>query len=114
MNNTNENAISTALNSFPSAKDFADQVQKKRQAIRADDRAAADRWIVSTLLPRVNLTIASTSATHTPCSVSLSFEGSELTGHDMCTMQSRVKEFLVEKGYSDIKFDEKNLKFTIK
>ena len=109
-NNPNHEALSL----FPTAKEFNDQVQAKRLAIRADDEAAADRWIISTILPKVNLTIATTTANHFPKTVSVPFEGTELAGHDVTTMQSRIRSFLTDKGYTDITFKDNCVTFYAK
>ena len=108
------NPACEALSLFPTAKDFNDQVHAKRMAIRADDEAAAERWILSTVLPKVNLTIATATANYVPKTISVPFEGTELAGHDVTTVQSRIRSFLTEKGYTDISFKENCVTFYAK
>ena len=103
-----------ALAQFPTAKEFNDQVYAKRMAIRADDEAAAERWIMSTVLPKITLTIAQATANYVPKTISVPFEGTELAGHDVTTMQSRIRSFLAEKGYTEISFKDNCVTFYAK
>ena len=96
-------AINDALKQFPTAQMCVEAVDQETARIVSAAKAAGDMYIVQVLLPAVS------EAIHIRQNgVVVDFAGDMLPGHDTAVVQSHIKDFLTEKGFTNIRFAKGN------